>query len=128
MISNNGHRFPLNPVLHDLAADCERDGVVRTCPRACVQTDAWCDRRALGRPRTAVARRMREFYTYLENAALAVALSNERQRIEAASAELREKAYRDTLTGLPTCSLSKSSSLRTPTGSRSVLSCWISTG
>ena len=40
-------------------------------------------------------------YVYLENAALAVAHQHQWQRAEQMTARLREKAYRDALTGLP---------------------------
>ena len=102
MISNNGYRVHLDPLLRDLAADCERDGVVTHVflVRAYEQTHGAIGVHWVGREPPSLDG-MREFYTYLENAALAFALSNERRRIEAASAELREKAYRDPLTGLP---------------------------
>jgi diguanylate cyclase (GGDEF)-like protein len=102
MVSNDWHRFYFDSVLCDLAADCERDGVVMRVflVRAYEQTHGAIGVHWVGREPPSLDG-MREFYTYLENAALAFALSNERRRIEAASAELREKAYRDTLTGLP---------------------------
>jgi diguanylate cyclase (GGDEF)-like protein len=102
MVSNHGHRVHLDPLLRDLAADCERDGVVTHVflLRAHGQTHGAIGVHWVGREPPSLER-MRELYAYLENAALAVALSIERRRIEAASAELREKAYRDSLTGLP---------------------------
>ena len=92
----------LDPALGDLAQECAHDGVIThvLLLRAYAQTQGAVGVHWIGRERPEFERR-RGFYGYLENAALAVALSNERRRLDAAGAKLREQAYRDTLTGLP---------------------------
>jgi diguanylate cyclase (GGDEF)-like protein len=93
----------LDPDLSDLARYCRGAGVTThvLLLRAHQETCGALGIHWIDRPRPVEYERRSVFLAYWDNAGLAVAAALEGQRLEAELAALRQRAYRDPLTGLP---------------------------
>lgn len=92
----------LDPDLRPLAEQCRREEIVThvLLVRAHRETHGAFAVHWIGRDRPPHERRT-GFYAYWDEIGLAVAMAHERARIETQLAELRERVYRDGMTGLP---------------------------
>jgi diguanylate cyclase (GGDEF)-like protein len=92
----------LDPTLSELARACEAAGITThlLLVRGRQETAAAFSVHWIGYERPAYEHRV-AFYYYWETIGLAVAIGQERQRIEAEVTGIRRRAFWDTLTGLP---------------------------